>query len=204
MVTTGSEHAMTTTATGPWAGNERVDAPTGRPPAPAVSPDHPELPAGTAAWRDVAVGAVFEARAVTAAVAGGLHRAAANHARRMTELAERGSAERDRGRRRAVAAVEGTVTALASSPLVNLMVDAQVTRVLRPVVRTVLDEVLLVLEEEPERLQSLVQGQRDGMVDELVNRIRTGAAAGDTAVDRLTFRMFRRGPRPMPAPPDDL
>nr|BFE74205.1 hypothetical protein GCM10020092_075060 [Actinoplanes digitatis] len=39
------------------------------------------------------------------------------------------------------------------------------------------------------------------MVDELIGRIRTGAATGDSAVDRLTFRMFHRGTRPSPVPP---
>jgi len=40
------------------------------------------------------------------------------------------------------------------------------------------------------------------MVDEVVGRIRTGAAAGDTAVERLTTRMFRRAPAPAPLPAD--
>ena len=71
---------------------------------------------------------------------------------------------------------------------------------LRPVVRAVLDDVLQLLEREPERIQALIRGQRESMVDELVGRIRTGAATGDTAVDRLTFRVFHRGPRAAPAP----
>ena len=33
----------------------------------------------------------------------------------------------------------------------------------------------------------------DVMVGEVVGRVRTGAAAGDAAVDRLTLRMSRRG-----------
>ena len=33
---------------------------------------------------------------------------------------------------------------------------------------------------------------RDTMVDELVGRIRSGAAAGDVAVDRVTARVLRR------------
>jgi hypothetical protein len=60
------------------------------------------------------------------------------------------------------------------------------------VVRTVLDDVLAQLESDPERVQALVRGQRDTMVDELVGRIRSGAAAGDTAVDRITARVLHR------------
>lgn len=39
------------------------------------------------------------------------------------------------------------------------------------------------------------------MVDELVNQIRTGAAIGDIAVDRLTSRMLHGGRRPVGRPP---
>jgi hypothetical protein len=51
----------------------------------------------------------------------------------------------------------------------------------------------------------LIRGQRDSMVDEMVGRIRTGAATGDTAVDRLAARMFHRGraPAPQPSPVSD-
>jgi hypothetical protein len=70
----------------------------------------------------------------------------------------------------------------------------------------VLDDVLVLLEKEPDRIQALIRGQRDSMVDELITRIRTGAATGDMAVDRLTTRVFHRGRRPMvrPAVTDEL
>jgi len=67
----------------------------------------------------------------------------------------------------------------------------------------VLDDVLVLLDEEPERIKSLIRGQRDSMVDELVGRIRTGASAGDTVVDRWTARVFRRTPAPVPVPAPD-
>ena len=35
-------------------------------------------------------------------------------------------------------------------------------------------------------------------------RLRAGAQAGDTAVDRVSFRVFRRGTRPEPGPPLEL
>ncbi|MEV6300624.1 hypothetical protein AB0M02_14550 [Actinoplanes sp. NPDC051861] len=100
---------------------------------------------------------------------------------RWKELAERGAVERNRGRARAAEALDAAMTAIATSPLVNRIVAIQV------------DRVLSLLEQEPERIRVLVRGQRDSMVGEVVGRVRTGAAAGDAAVDRLTLRMSRRG-----------
>jgi hypothetical protein len=163
-------------------------------------------PEGVGRWRDVAVGAAFEAEETAAGLLADLRRTGAWRRRRIAELAERGAAERARGRERAAGAVEGAATAVASSPLldrivvvtspvVDRIVDAQLERILRPVVLAVLDDVLVLLEKEPDRVQALIRGQRDNMVDELVARIRTGAANGDIAVDRLTSRMFHRGRR---------
>jgi hypothetical protein len=161
-------------------------------------------PGGVGRWRDVAVGAAFEAEDTAAGLLGDLRRTGAWRRRWIAEqLAERGAAERARGRERAAGAVEGAATAVAVaiSPLVDRIVDAQLERILRPVVLTVLDEVLSLLEKEPDRIQALIRGQRNSMVDELVTRIRTGAATGDIAVDRLTSRMFNRGRRPVGRPP---
>ena len=88
---------------------------------------------------------------------------------RRQRLAERGAAARGR-------AFEAT------SEIVDRLVDAQLKRVLR------------LLENEPERIRALVRGPRESIVDEVVGRVRTGAAAGDEAVDRLTLRMGRRAP----------
>jgi hypothetical protein len=66
------------------------------------------------------------------------------------------------------------------------------------VVDTVLDNVIDLLEREPDRIRSLVRSQRNTMVDELVNRIRSGAAAGDGNVDRLTSRVLHQDPAPAP------
>jgi hypothetical protein len=176
-----------------------------------------------AGWRQVAVGAVFEAEDIAAAVIGGLRRAAAiprprpgqrptatadgtgpqvlratrermaeTARQRMSRLARRGAAEEDRGRRRAADTFDTVVTAIATNAVVERVVDAQVDRLLRPLVATVLDDVLGQLEEDPTRIQALVRGQRESMVNELVGRIRQSAAAGDTAVERITSRMLRR------------
>jgi hypothetical protein len=151
-------------------------------------------------WRDVALGAAFEAEETAAGLLADLRRAGAWR-RWIADLAERGAVERVRAQQRAAGVVEGAATAVATSPLVDRVVDAQLERILRPVVLTVLDEVLVLLEKEPDRIQVLVRGQRDHMVDELVARIRTGAATGDIAVDRLTSRMLHRGRRAVNPPP---
>jgi hypothetical protein len=168
-------------------------------PVPDADPPAPHT--GAARWRDVAVGAAYQAEESAAALLADLRRISARRGRWLDELAERGAVERTQGRKRADEAAHTAVTAVATLPVVNWMVDAQLERVLRPLVSGILDDVLELLEREPDRIQALIQGQRETMVDELVGRIRTGAAAGDSAVDRLTFRVFRRGARPAPAPP---
>lgn len=152
-------------------------------------------------WRDVAVGAAYQAEESTAELLAELRRVTARRRRWMVALAERGAAERTLGRKRATEAAHSAVTTIATLPVVDWFVDAQLERVLRPLVSGILDDVLKLLEQEPDRIQALIQGQRETMVDELVGRIRTGAAAGDSAVDRLTFRIFHRGTRPAPVPP---
>jgi len=155
---------------------------------------------GPGRWPDLALGAAAEARQAAATLIAELYRAGERRRARMTALAERGARERVRGRRRAAGAVDSAVLAVATAPIVDRLVDAQLDRVLRPVVLAVLDDVLVLLEQEPERIQTLIRGQRDSMVDELVGRIRVGAADGDLAVDRLTARMFHRGRSPAPEP----
>ena len=153
-----------------------------------------------ARMRDVVVGAAFQAEDAAELVVASVRYTAARPftgatgtvQRRLGEMAARGAAEREKARGRASAALQGAITAIATNAVVDRMVDAQLDRVLRPLVRDILDDVLEMLEKEPERVQSLVRGQRDTMVDELVGRIRSGAAAGDVAVDRVTAKVLRR------------
>jgi hypothetical protein len=164
------------------------------------------LQAGRA--RDVLIGAVLQAEDAAELVVAGVRFSAARPfsgtaatlRRRLNEMAERGAVERAAAQARASAALDAAITAVATSAIVDKVVDAQLERVLRPLVRGILDDVLALLEQEPERVQTLVRGQRDTMVDELVGRIRSGAAAGDTAVDRITARVLHRDP----IPPADL
>jgi hypothetical protein len=114
---------------------------------------------GLLQWGDVAIGAVSRAAEALAD---------------QKELAERGAARRTR-------LMDALITAIATSPLVERVVEIQ------------LDRVLELLEREPERIRALVRGQRDNMVGEVVGRVRAGAAAGDDAVDRLTLRWTRNG-----------
>ena len=193
------------------ATTDRQTAPMSVPgPPPELPPDlpppvNPPAPRPSLVrWGDTVVGAAFAAEEATTDLIAGLRRAAARGAQRAGELAERGATERARWRRRAGESADAAVTTVATSPIVDRFVDIQLQRLLRPVVLAVLDDVLLLLEQEPERVQSLIRGQRETMVDELVGRLRAGAAAGDTVVDRLTYRVFHRGPGPQPAPPPEL
>ncbi|PRY30836.1 hypothetical protein [Pseudosporangium ferrugineum] len=147
------------------------------------------------------VGVAFATGEGASGVVAAARRAAGRGRRRIDGLAGRGAAERTRWRRRATWAAGATANAIATAPVIDRVVDSQLQRVLRPVVHAVLDEVLALLETEPERIRPLLRGQREGLVDELLERLRAGAEAGDTAVDRLTFRVFHPGSRPEPAPP---
>jgi len=102
-------------------------------------------------------------------------------------------------RRRAAGALDSLMAAVANAPVVERVVDAQVDRLLQPLMAQILDDVLAQLENEPERVQALIRGQRDSMISELVGRLRQTAAAGDTTVDRLAARLIRRAAEPEPA-----
>ena len=159
--------------------------------------DRPTI--GFTRWGDAALGAAVAAEGVTAGLVRDLLAVAERQRDRMSGLAERGAVERERYRRRTSEAAASALTYVAASPLIDRIVDRQIQRVLRPVVLAVLDDVLLLLEKEPDRIQTLIRGQRESMADELVDRLRAGADAGDAAVDRFAFRVFRRTPR---QPPD--
>ncbi|MBB2941310.1 succinate dehydrogenase/fumarate reductase flavoprotein subunit [Actinoplanes lutulentus] len=139
---------------------------------------------------DVALGAAVRAGESTAEAVERLRAAAPKQPlrsradlvqERFDALRRRGEAERRRGQGALSRAVDAAMTAIATSPLVERIVEIQV------------DRVLAMLEKEPERIQVLVRGQRDTVVGEMVGRVRSGAVAGDAAVDRLTLRMTRRG-----------
>jgi hypothetical protein len=123
----------------------------------------------------------------------------AANARRMVRRAAHGSARRGvsvtlGARRYAGTAVDTFTETIATSALFDRVVDVQLERTIQPLVAQVLDDVLAVLEADPERIRSLIRGQRETMVDELITRMRDNATAGDQAVDRLVARVLRRRP----------
>jgi hypothetical protein len=189
-------------------------APSGQPQAETAPPAPPKpkpvrpvpVHQPPLSWWDAAVGAAVEAAEASAVVLIAIRRTSARYARvdiawrRFVRLADRGAREQERVLRQAAELSAAIVDAIATSPPVNRMVDAQLDRVLRPLVATILDDVLNRLEAEPQRIQGLVRGQRDSMVEEIVGRIRAGAASADTVVDRWTARVFRRTPQVAAAP----
>ncbi|MDI6105227.1 hypothetical protein QLQ12_42255 [Actinoplanes sp. NEAU-A12] len=126
-------------------------------------------------WGDVVIGAAVRTAEGAGDALAGLRTAGLRA--RLTGLAERGAAERSR-------MFDIAITTLATSAMVERVVEIQ------------LDRVLELLEREPDRIRALVRGQRDTMVGEAIGRVRTGAAAGDAAVDRLTLRWPGRGGAP--------
>ena len=145
---------------------------------------------------EAAAGAVASARrTLRSAVRGSARRGAAvaiGGRRIVLSAAARGGIERERGRTYVASAMDAFTEAVATSTLFDRVVDVQLDRTLQPLVARVLDDVLAQLETEPERIRSLVRGQRESMVDEVIERLRTNAATGDAAVDRLVARVLRR------------
>jgi hypothetical protein len=161
--------------------------------------------------RDVAVGAVFDVEDVIVGLftlgrvrMGGARTEAVRRAAdtmtmvraRATELAVRGAAERERGHQSVTTAMQTIVEAVATSPAVDRIIDAQIDRTVRPLMVKVLDDILALLEAEPDKVRSIIRGQRDSIVDDLVAHLRDDAAAGDRAVDRLAARAMRRASAP--------
>jgi hypothetical protein len=161
--------------------------------------------------RDVAVGAVFDLEDVIVGLftlgrlrAGGAGTEAVRRATdtitmaraRAAELAERGAAEWERGHQAVTTAMQTIVEAVATGPTVDRVIDAQIDRTVRPLMVKVLDDILALLEAEPDRVRSIIRGQRDSIVDDLVTHLRDEAAAGDRAVDRLAARAMGRAAGP--------
>jgi hypothetical protein len=158
-------------------------------------------------WRNVTVGALFEAEDAASGLLSGIGRKAGDYRRlsargagaavlrvtdRLSRLAAQGAAETERSRRAATAAAEAVTRMAATSTPVNRAVDAQLDRVVRPLVATVLDDVLATLAAEPERVRSLVRDQRETITDDVVDRIRASATAGDAAVQGTVARLLAR------------
>lgn len=62
-------------------------------------------------------------------------------------------------------------------------------------IRTQGDTYLAHLEENPEQVQSLVQGQSAGMIEDITGEIREFTVTGDSFLELLARKLFRRAPR---------
>lgn len=61
------------------------------------------------------------------------------------------------------------------------------------------------LEENPKQVQELVQGQSVGMISEITDEVRERMVTGDSALEALARRLFRRRPRSeLPEPPTEV
>jgi hypothetical protein len=153
-------------------------------------------------WRDFGVGAVMAAGDAMAGALAGARRLTGSVRATGTRVAGRGRDGQDGARRQVTGAVTAVADVVARSTVVTRVVDVQLDRVLRPLVSVVLDDVLGRLEGDPDRIRTLIRGQRDSLIDDVVERIRVGALAGDATVDRITARLLRRTPDvPGPHPP---
>jgi hypothetical protein len=76
---------------------------------------------------------------------------------------------------------------------------------LDPLVRELGDRYIAYLNEHPEDVQNLVQGQAVGMATEIRDDVRTLTVTGDTFLETLARGLFRRTPREdLPPPPPEV
>ena len=104
--------------------------------------------------------------------------------------------------------IEDIVRYVADNPGVKALIDAQVAglatraETLDPLVREVGDRYIAYLNEHPEDVQNLVQGQAVGMATEVRDDVRTITVTGDTFLETLARALLRRTPREdLPPPP---
>jgi hypothetical protein len=72
-------------------------------------------------------------------------------------------------------------------------------------VRQVGDRYIAYLNEHPDDVQNLVQGQAAGMATEVRDDVRTLTVTGDTFLETLARSLFRRTPREnLPPPPPEV
>jgi hypothetical protein len=110
------------------------------------------------------------------------------------------------------AQVERLLPALVADPTIQALLVEQLgtwiaglaTRPesLDPLVREVGDRYIAYLNEHPDDVQNLVQGQAVGMASEVRDSVRTIGVTGDTALEMLVRSILRRTPREDLPPPD--
>ena len=107
--------------------------------------------------------------------------------------------------------IEDIVRYVADNPGIKALIDAQVAglatraETLDPLVQQVGDRYIAYLNEHPEDVQNLVQGQAAGMATEVRDDVRTVTVTGDTFLETLARSLFRRTPRAdLPPPPPEV
>lgn len=126
-----------------------------------------------------------------------------------------GQSEEQRSRKLASAVasllIEDIVGLVGDNPGVRALIDAQLAglsarpETLDPLVREVGDRYIAYLNEHPEDVQNLVQGQAVGMATEVRDDVRTLTVTGDTFLEMLARGLFRRTPRDnLPPPPPEV
>jgi hypothetical protein len=107
--------------------------------------------------------------------------------------------------------IEDIVRYVGDNPGVKALIDTQVAglatraETLDPLVREVGDRYIAYLNEHPQDVQNLVQGQAVGMATEVRDDIRTITVTGDTFLETLARSLLRRTPREdLPPPPPEV
>jgi hypothetical protein len=93
--------------------------------------------------------------------------------------------------------------AVGRDPNLLRLVEELVNDIQWQVVDEILPVVLERLAAEPAQVRAIVQGQSQGMVDELTTSVRSRAVTGDEAVDRFVARILRRRPASPDGRPGD-
>jgi hypothetical protein len=107
--------------------------------------------------------------------------------------------------------IEDIVRYVADNPGVMALIDTQVaalatrSEILDPLVQEVGDRYIVYLNEHPDDVQNLVQGQAAGMAADVRDDVRTITVTGDTFLETLARALFRRTPREnLPPPPPEV
>ncbi len=107
--------------------------------------------------------------------------------------------------------IEDIVRFVRDNPGVRALIDTQVAglatraEILDPLVQEVGDRYIAYLNEHPDDVQNLVQGQAVGMAAEVRDDVRTVTVTGDTFLETLARGLFRRTPREdLPPPPPEV
>jgi hypothetical protein len=107
--------------------------------------------------------------------------------------------------------IEDIVRYVADNPGVKALIDTQVAglatraEILDPLVQEVGDRYIAYLNEHPDDVQNLVQGQAAGMAAEVRDDVRTVTVTGDTFLETLARALLRRTPREdLPPPPPEV